>query len=263
MARFLWKAWLRPNKLTPDLTDFIAEVDTAGSTRRQQDIINRIMEEGSEVKAETIKAILDRANVVKQQFILDGYSVFDELVHLTPRITGTWTGKETFTKGKHRLTVDAFLSKTMHEELHHVGVEVLGVADSGARIMLVTDVATGKTDGTVTMGDDIVIAGDKIKVAGLPQPDGSMEPGMGVFFVEDGSTQEADRISENQPSRVVARTPYFMGTREMKLRIVTRYGGSNLLKTPRVIEYDLILTLKASGNAPQPTVPGGEDSPQQ
>jgi hypothetical protein len=93
-------------------------VDTAGKTRRQQDIIDRIMEEGSKVKPETIKAITDRINAVKQQFILERYGVFDELVHLTLRILGpSWTGKETFPKRKHRLTVDASLSKAMHEEL--------------------------------------------------------------------------------------------------------------------------------------------------
>jgi hypothetical protein len=86
MAKFNWKVWLRPNKLTPNPTDFVAEVDTAGDTRRQQDIIDRIIAEGSEVKPETIKAILDRANAVKRDFILAGYGVFDDFIHLTPRV---------------------------------------------------------------------------------------------------------------------------------------------------------------------------------
>jgi hypothetical protein len=245
MSKYNWKVWLRLNKLTPNPTDYVAEVDTAGDTRRQQDIIDRITAEGSEVKPETIKAVLDRANAVKRDFLLAGYGVFDDFIHLTPRIDGAWSGRESFTEGKHRVTVDAILSKAMHEEFKQVGVEVLGVAESGARIMLVTDVATQLTDGTVTPGDDIVIAGDKIKLAGLPQPDGVMEPGIGVFFVliSSGDSMEAIRVSENLPARLVARVPTALAPGEsLMLHIVTRYSnGATLLREPRTIIYNLPL----------------------
>jgi hypothetical protein len=240
MSKYQWKVWLRNNKLTDNPSDYIAEVDVAGNTRRQQDIIDRVVAEGSEVSAATIKAVIDRVNAVKQDFILSGYSVFDDFIHLTPRVTGSWEGTEKFTDGKHRITVDAVLSKEMHAELKEVGVHVLGIADSGVRIMLVTDVATGKTDGNVTPGDDIVIAGDKIKIAGLPQPDGSLEPGINAYFVAtNGEAAPALRISENRPSRIVARVPA-LDEGNYTLRIVTRYTrGSALLKEPRTVEYSL------------------------
>ncbi|MDR1603124.1 MAG: DUF4469 domain-containing protein [Tannerella sp.] len=245
MAKFEWKVWLRPNVLTGDPTDYVAEVDTAGHTRQQADIIERMVAEGSEIKSETIKAILDRTNAIKRDFILRGYGVNDDFIHLTPRVPGSWTGTETYTEGKHRATVDAVLSRDMHEELKQVGVRVLGVADSGARIMLVTDVATGKTDGTLTLGDDIVIAGDKVKIVGLPQPDGSMEPGINVYFVTpDGvAATQAARISENMPSKVVARVPATLAEGIYTLRIVTRFAGGKILKTPRVIEYAVPLVV--------------------
>jgi hypothetical protein len=248
MAKFVWKVWLRNNKLTPNPTDYVAEVDTAGATRLQQDIIDHIVSEGSEVKAETIQAILERANNAKRYFVLRGYSVFDGIVHVTPRVTGSWEGKETFTEGKHKVTVDASLAKSLQEELKQVGVEVLGVADSGARILLVTDVATGNTDGVLTPGDDVVIAGNKIKVAGQPQPDGSPEPGIGVFFVsERGDVVPAARISENKPTRVVARVPGDIAPGDYTLRIVTRYtGGATLLKAPRLIDYELPLLVAST-----------------
>ncbi|MDR1259425.1 MAG: hypothetical protein LBK65_09150, partial [Tannerellaceae bacterium] len=110
MSKHVWKVWLRPNNLTSSKTDFIAEVDAAGKTRRMQDLIDRIMEEGSEVKAETVRAIADRLNAVKRDFILEGYSVFDDFAHFTPRVSGAWTGTEVFSPGKHRITVDAVMS---------------------------------------------------------------------------------------------------------------------------------------------------------
>jgi hypothetical protein len=245
MAKFLWKVWLRPNRLTSNPNDYIAEVDTAGTTRRQNDIIERIADEGSEVKSETIRAILDRANAIKQEFLLQGYSVYDGVIHLTPRVTGSWVGTEHFTEGHHRVTVDAVVSKTLHGRFKQVGVEVLGVAESKSRIMLVTDVATQLTDGTITRGDDIVIVGNKIKLAGLPQPDGSLEPGINVFFVavDDQTVTQAVRVSENTPTRLIARVPSDLTTgRDYRLRIVTRYSNSlTLLREPRTIEYELPL----------------------
>jgi hypothetical protein len=69
MVKYLWKIWLRPNRLTSNPSDYIAEVDTAGTTRRQSDMIERMSSEGSEVKSETIRAIPDRrANAIKQEF---------------------------------------------------------------------------------------------------------------------------------------------------------------------------------------------------
>jgi hypothetical protein len=124
-----------------------------------------------------------------------------------PRITGSWTGTETFTEGKHRITVDAVLSKAMHEELKHVGVQLLGE----------------------------------------PQPNGSMEPGIDVYFVDRDSRMAASafRISENTPSKLMVRVPSSLMKGEYTLRIVTHYtSGSILLKEPRTIEYEHPLVVK-------------------
>jgi hypothetical protein len=242
MAKLNWKVRLILNKLTDNPNDYVASVDTAGTTRKQQDIIDRMVNDGTEIQPEIIKAVLDRTNRIKAEFLLAGYGVSDVLAHFAPRVTGAWEGKETFTRGKHKATVDVTLSKGFHEELQRVGVEVLGVKESGVRIMLVTDVATGKTDGSITAGDDILIVGDKIKVTGLPQPDGSLETGIGVFFLVDGAPVPAERISENTPGRIVARVPASLASESFfDLRIVTRYSGNPLLKTPRIIDYDLTL----------------------
>jgi hypothetical protein len=42
MAKFLWKVWLHPNRLTQNPSDYVTEVDTVDTTRRQNDIIERI-----------------------------------------------------------------------------------------------------------------------------------------------------------------------------------------------------------------------------
>jgi hypothetical protein len=136
------------------------------------------------------------------------------------------------------------MSGAMHNELGRVGVEVLGVTGPEGRIMLVTDIATGRSDGAVTPGDDIRIDGYKVKIVGLPQPDGGTEPGIGVFFVDpDGSQWQAARVSENKPSHLLVRVPDDLPRLTCRLRIVTRYTrGVIPIKTPRIIEYYMPLT---------------------
>ncbi|MDR1676659.1 MAG: DUF4469 domain-containing protein [Tannerella sp.] len=244
MSKYEWRVRLRPNSLTEDPNDYLAEVETAGETRRQSDIIDHIVAGGSDIRRETIKAVLDGETAAKEYFVLAGYSVFDDLVHLGPRVDGSWSGKETFTEGKHRVTVNAHMSKEMREKLKQVGVRVTGIADPGAHIMLVTDQATQLTDGTITPGDDILIVGDKIRVVGKTQPDGTLEPGINVYFdFADGVTSvPAQRITENAPSRVLARVPATLTQGNYRLRIVTRFTtGTRLLAEPRIIEYKIPL----------------------
>jgi hypothetical protein len=122
--------------------------------------------------------------------------------------------------------------------LGEVGVEVLGVKESGAYIGLVTDVATGKTDGTITPNEDIIIEGDKIKVA--PE-----EEGYGVFFADEGGTETpvTHRLTENNPKKVIARVPA-LAAGTYTLKVVTRFSQSNfLLKEPRNIIYSQPLTV--------------------
>jgi hypothetical protein len=114
--------------------------------------------------------------------------------------------------------------------------------------MLVTNVATQQTDGAVTLGDDIVIAGNTISLSGLPQPDGSLEPGINVFFVAaDGLTvTPAVRMSENTLTRLITRMPPDLTAgQNYWLRIATRYSNSlTLLRESRSIEYELPLVLQ-------------------
>ena len=127
----------------------------------------------------------------------------------------------------------------MRTALQEVGVEVLGVKDGGAFIGLVTDTATGLTNGSITADDDIMIEGDKLKIA----PEG--EPGLGVFFVNtDGvAIPVTRRLTQNDPKKLIARVPA-LPVGQYRLRVVTKFSNSGaLLNSPRVIEYEQLLFL--------------------
>jgi hypothetical protein len=239
--RFFWKIWLRPNLLTKNVeNDYIAEISTTGNTLRNEDIAQQIVKERSELRYETILSILNERDTVVLNAVLGGSSVQDGNVHLAPRVTGNWLGANpAYNPAIHKITVDAFPTTGLRKALEDVDVEILGTkAGGGAVIGLVTDVFTGKIDGTVSLNGDIIIEGEKIRIAPL------VDATTGVFFVDvNGMETTLDYpVTENNPKKIVCRVPGSLIPGETyTLKIITRYthGGNALLKEPRAIVYEL------------------------
>ena len=241
-----WKVWLTPNLLTKDIdNDYIAEVSTSKQTLRNEDIAQRIVDEGSEIKYDTLLSIINQHDRIIREAVCDGYSVLTGVGQYSPRVTGSWIGKSAnFDPSVNKLTLDMVLSKEMRDALSTVGVEVLGVKEGGgAAIGLVTDTLTEATDGTITPGEDILIEGVKIKIAGDPDL-------CGVYFIPRDAPEETiykveRRLTQNNPSSIIARVPATLQPGAYTLRIVTQYtnSGSTLLKEPRTIEYELLLVV--------------------
>jgi hypothetical protein len=240
---FFWKVWLRLNLLTKDIdNDYTAEVSTEKNTLRNEEIAQRIVDEGSEIRYDTLLSVFNQHDRIIRESVQQGYKVLTGVAQYGPRVTGSWIGSnDKFDPDKHKVTLDMMPSAEMREALGQIGVEVLGVKDSGAYIGLVTDTLTGATDGSITPGDDIRIEGDKIRIG----PDG--ENGTGVFFVAaDGtSTPVTRRLTQNDPKTLIARVPDSLASGSYTLQIVTRFSTSSIfLKNARTIEYSLPLIVK-------------------
>lgn len=254
-----WKVWLRLNLLTKDVdNDYTAEVSTMKNSLRNEDIAQRIINEGSEIKYDTLLSIINQHDRIIREALMDGYSVLTKTCQYTPRVTGSWIGSSAkFDPEKHKVTLDITLSSEMRESLSHVGVEVLEVKDSGARIGLVTDTVTNLSDGTITPGDDIRIDGEKIKVAGDAA-------GVGIFFVgsDDAAHAVTRRLTTNDPKRLLARVPADLADGQYTLRIVTQFSNnSTLLKEPRTLEYERLLTVGKGSSGGNGGGSGEDDRP--
>jgi hypothetical protein len=241
--KFFWKVWLRPNLLTKDVkNDYLAEVSTVNNTMHNEDVAKAIKEEGSDLQLETLIDVLNRGDRIRRKALLNGSSVQDGNIRFSPRVTGNWIGTDPqFNPKVNKITVDASPTADFRHAFEDVSVEVLGVkADGGARIGLVTDLFSGKTDGTVTPGGDLIITGEKIKL--LPVD----EEGLGIFFTPDDGSPDIPLdypLAENDPKTVRCRVPAALYPgRSYMLKIVTRFTSSNtLLKEARTITYELPL----------------------
>ncbi len=241
-SKFFWKVWLRLNLLTKDVdNDYTAEVSTVGNTKRNEDIARAIIEEGSEIKYDTLVSIFNQRDRIERQMVLQGSSVQTGNVRLSPRVGGSWLGSNAkYDPDVHQKTLDATITLEMRESLDEVGIEVLGVKDSGAFIGLVTDTSTGKTDGSITVNEDIIIEGNKLKI--MPEEDTKL----GIFFIskEGKQLRVTRRLIQNDPKKIIVRVPELEKGGVYTLRIITRYASSTvLLKEPRIIDYSEPLTV--------------------
>jgi len=233
--KYSWKVWLRKLLLTSVPNDHIAEVSTTGKTLTNADIA-KIVSEGSEMEYETVLDILNRGDRARREKLLGGCCIQTDICHLTPRVLGSWIGSTaTFDPAKHRLTLSITPTASMRAALEDVDIEVLGVRDSGAFIGLVTDVTTGATDGSITAGGQIIIAGEKIKI----DPTDNAE--LGVFITDGTTDYPVTPLAVNHPKEIIAIAPQ-LPTGDYTLYISTRYaGGNTLLKEPRRITYTTLI----------------------
>ena len=235
--KYVWSIVLRPNPFTQDNDrDQLADVVPAAA-KRDEDIADAIVAEGSEIKKETILNILSLRNKKVFEYALSGCTYSNEVGSLSPRVSGVFEDiNSVIDTALHKCSFDIMPSASLRAETSKISVKVTGCKDSGGAVIgAVTNTLTGNKDGTVQIGDDVIIEGEKIKI----QDEADTE--QGVFFVDmEGNEHRVTRkLTANKPSRLIARVPSSVAEGNVSLIIRTRYTGSsvNILKNLRELRY--------------------------
>ncbi|MDR0698916.1 MAG: hypothetical protein LBG28_06840, partial [Tannerella sp.] len=142
------KTLLRKNELTPDPNDMIAVVSSMGKIDKSG-LIDALMEEGLELKRETVEDIVTRYNRVAAGFAARGWNVNTGLVYLRAVITGAILGKK-YDPEKNGLYVSATQGPEIRKELVNTEVEILGEKADLINIFQVVNMQTKAADGTLT-----------------------------------------------------------------------------------------------------------------
>lgn len=235
--KLIWEVYLRPNTLTKENDrDCIADVHAHAATQRNEDIAEIITKERTEFRKETIINILNMRDKAVKDLIEEGLSFMDGIVQISPRVSGVWeTENSPYDAAIHKRTVDLIPTADLRTALDAIGVKVLGIKEETSRITEITDTATGLKDGTLTIGDDIIIEGDKLKID-------ETDAAQGVFFkAENGAEYKTNRrLSVNKPGQIIVRVPKEVPEGKVTVMIRTKFAGSGKpLKEMREIVYKL------------------------
>jgi hypothetical protein len=175
--------------------------------------------------------------------LLNGRPYKGDYYSLHPGVHGQLLPGQGFDEVDHKLTFTCALNTKFRNLLKTVKVVLKGQKDfeDFAKITSVQDLATN-TEGTLlTIGDDIYITGERIRVIGEESEDGVEESAVGVFFVPEGAGTivKARRINKNDPSFLHVKVPGSLVEDKLyTVRIVTRYTrGDTMLTNLRTVDY--------------------------
>lgn len=224
-------AWLRPNHLTEDKSDYMAAPVTNGSLTIA-DIVKDLQREGMEIKAETAIDIITRFNRKAAERVLGGYNVNTGLVYMRPVIKGVFYDR-TWNPKTNSVYVAMNQGMELRKAVAETTVEILGEQADFITVYSITDNTTGATDGTLTKGRNAELKGSYLKVVGD-------DPAVGITFRNIDTKEEVKLDSAdivlNEPSRLLILVPATLAAGEYELTIVTQFTASGkFLKQPRSV----------------------------
>ena len=235
------KAYLYDNLLTDNPNDFSARVSSERSLSIGDICTSAATRGGADIAAESMKHAVELFLKEMGYQLCDGFSVNTGWFTASPSIKGVFYSPiEKFNPDKHSVLFQFNQGELLRNELASVTVDVLGVAESGAFIAQVLDVKSGTVNDLLTPDRNLKIGGAKLKIAGEAPHE------TGVYFVNQ-TTQARVKVDEsdmvtNNPGEVIVVIPALTAG-SYKVEIVTQYSQGKLLKEPRVMLFDKILTV--------------------
>ena len=228
-------AWLRPNPLTEDKSDYMAVPHAHGSLTTE-DIVNELVKEGMEIKPETAVDIISRFNRKSAEKVVEGYNVNTGLVYMRPVIKGVFYNTAWDAK-KNSVYVAMNQGNDLRKAIANTTVTILGTQSEPIAIYGITDNSTGKTDGSLTPGRNAEVKGAYLKIAGDNEANGVVF--RNIETKAETKLQPGD-IVLNEPKRLLILVPSSLTAGEYDLEISTQYsGGGNTLKEPRTVLLDI------------------------
>ncbi len=233
------KVWLRKNLLTPDPNDYVAVVSPMGSINKKG-LIDALVEEGVEIKRETLEDVISRYNRKSASYAVSGWNVDTGLVYMRPVVTGAIYGKR-LDPAKNSVYVSVVQGVDIRKEAAQTEVEILGEMPDVMYILQVVNMQIKVADNTLSRGRNVQVEGAYIKVAGE-------DPSVGVYLVnvDNGAETklEAEYVVTNEPSKLMLLIPADLAEGAYRLKVVTQFtGASKLLKSPREAVFGQELTV--------------------
>ena len=187
----------------------------------------------------------DLVEAVKQFFdeaayqLCDGFAVNTGYYSIHPNVGGTFNSvTDIHDHQKHPISFRFRINNKLRKLVEHIAVDIEGIADASGWIDEFIDTDENSVNTLYVPGDQFILHGHKIKVAGD-------DPAVGVYFVpvDDPSAQMmVTRIAENTASKIIGIAPA-TGHVQNRIEVRTQYEGSSskFLKNVRCITSGFVL----------------------
>lgn len=258
IKKYVWKFDLEEYLMTKDVLEDYKAILKPIQSLDITDVARAIVEERTEYRVDTL---VNTANLIDEkirQLVCQNNIVKTGTAMFTPAIEGLFLGKTgTVDPAKNKCNVNIIPTAAMRSELDKVTMEFSGTVkeSGGARIGLVKDVTTGKTDGTITPGGMIDVTGSKIRCINA---DGTGIGSLTLLKSTDRSVATSITLfGINDPSRLMFTLPANLEAGTYELTLETYFStNSTQLKQPRTLVYSIPLVVGGGSSG------GGDDRPE-
>lgn len=252
-----WEFDLEEYTMTTDVSeDYLARMKT-GKTADEEEIIKGIAIERTDIRPETLRMCNQLMGDKIIQKLCEGYIVSTQTATYVPSITGVFMGSTgNVDSTKNLCIVNISNSQALRKALKNVKPKFSGLVRTmgGARIALVRDVRTKKTDGTITPGGMIDVTGSKIRCLNADGSDVGVIRFLNADMRAEVATVDAAELGMNDPSHLMFNAPA-LDEGAYILQIETYFSNATtLLKQPRLIDYPVTLYV-----GERPSTGGGEE----
>ncbi len=214
---------LHENHLTPDPDDFRALVQ-ATDTADQDDVVDRIIQQGSTVtRADILSVLEDRATAI-ENMVLEGRKVTTPLANFGASIKGVFDNPEdSFDPSRHQL-----LGIVGPGKRYRRTVKDRGQADKREsikptpNILSYFDINSGERNSVLTSGGMGRITGHRLKFD-------LADPEQGVFFTPTGGAPvRVTRVGKNIPGELMFLVPDGLAAGDHELTVRAVFGTDDV-----------------------------------
>ena len=216
---------LLENNLTSDPSDYMAAVQ-ATRTAETDDIIARIIQQGSTVVKADILSVLEDYHTAIENMVLEGVNVNTPLANYSVSIKGVFNGPtDMFDPGRHQVVATTNPGKRFRRAVREHAQAVKGEAlKPRPNPVEYTDVNSGERNSVLTPGGMGQLVGHRLKF----DPAAAAQ---GIFFqAEGGAATKAAMVGRNKPGELMFMVPALAaGDYTLEVRTVMR--GSEDVRT--------------------------------
>ncbi|MDR1259690.1 MAG: DUF4469 domain-containing protein [Tannerellaceae bacterium] len=235
------RANLYKNYLTEDPDDYSIRVIADRSLNISEVCEIAVSRGGADVTAAAMEHAVELWLKEMGYQLCDGYSINTGWFTASVNVKGVVNNPlGQYDPDKHTIIFEFHQGALMRKEIPSITVEIQGAPNTDGYIAQVLDVKTGSINNLLTVDRNLRISGSRLKIAG----DGKYDS-IGVYFHGDsGATVKVDPtdIVINNPSELMVVIPSVPMSSTCTLEIITQYTVGYILKEPRSITFDQVLT---------------------
>lgn len=214
------KFYLLDNPLTPDPTDFRAEV-VDQPVRTEKDIVKMILHRNVGLSESQILSVLKEERAAIELFLEEGDCVSTELFTVKPKVKGVFYSKtEGFDRSKHQVNLKLRPSAGLRKVTEKIAVERVAEVKPAPLLSVLVDYASDTQNEVVTPGQMARIYGERLKYD-------VEDPLQGIFFINDRKKEsKVATVADNLPKSLTFNVPVLpQGTYRLIVRSAYKMKG--------------------------------------